>query len=83
MRRRNGDLRSQLSNEELFRATGASLIHGNHLRILRDAQENYPAWEAAIQGARKTPDYSHGELTLEVSLSPFLLKLCTLFSSLV
>jgi phosphatidylserine/phosphatidylglycerophosphate/cardiolipin synthase-like enzyme len=54
MRRRNGDLRSQLSNEELFRATGASLIHGNHLRILRDAQENYPAWEAAIQGARKT-----------------------------
>ena len=54
MRRRSGDLPSQLSNEELFRATGASLIQGNHLRILRDAQENYPAWEAAIQGARKT-----------------------------
>ncbi|RPJ39107.1 MAG: cardiolipin synthase B [Deltaproteobacteria bacterium] len=54
MRRRSGDLRSQLSNEELFRATGASLIHGNHLRILWDAQGNYPAWEAAIQGARKT-----------------------------
>jgi phosphatidylserine/phosphatidylglycerophosphate/cardiolipin synthase-like enzyme len=54
MRRRSDDLRSKLSNEERFRATGASLIHGNHLRILRDAQENYPAWEAAIQGARKT-----------------------------
>jgi phosphatidylserine/phosphatidylglycerophosphate/cardiolipin synthase-like enzyme len=54
MRRRSDNLRSQLSNEELLRATGASLIHGNHLRILRDAQENYPAWEAAIQGARKT-----------------------------
>lgn len=54
MRRRSDDLRSQLSNEEVLRATGASLIHGNHLRILRDAQENYPAWEAAIQGARKT-----------------------------
>ena len=54
MRRRTADLQSQMSNEELFRATGASLIHGNHLRILRDAQENYPAWEAAIQGARKT-----------------------------
>lgn len=48
------DLRSQLSNEDRFRATGASLIHGNHLRILRDAQENYLVWEAAIQGARKT-----------------------------
>ena len=54
MRRSNGERRNQLSNEGLFRATGASLIHGNHLRILRDAQENYPAWEAAIQGARKT-----------------------------
>src|SRR4030042_1269620 len=54
MRRRSDDLGRQLSNEELFRATGASLIHGNRLRILRDAQENYPAWEAAIQAARKT-----------------------------
>ena len=41
MSRGGGDLRTQLSNEELFRATGASLIHGNHLRILRDARENY------------------------------------------
>jgi len=54
MRRRSDDQRSKLSNEELFRATGASLIHGNHLRILRGARENYPAWEAAIQGAGKT-----------------------------
>jgi phosphatidylserine/phosphatidylglycerophosphate/cardiolipin synthase-like enzyme len=54
MKKRGDDLQSQLSNEELFRATGADLIHGNHLRILRDARENYPAWEAAIQGARKT-----------------------------
>ena len=49
----NGPLR-QLSDEELSRATGASLIPGNCLRILRDAQENYPAWEGAIQGAQKT-----------------------------
>ena len=54
MSRRHAELQSQMSNEERFRATGAPLIHGNHLRILRDAQENYPAWEAAIQGARKT-----------------------------
>jgi phosphatidylserine/phosphatidylglycerophosphate/cardiolipin synthase-like enzyme len=54
MRGKKSELRRKLSNEELFRATGAPLIHGNHLRILRDARENYPAWEAAIQGARKT-----------------------------
>jgi cardiolipin synthase len=54
MSRRSGGLRWQLSDEELFRATGAPLIHGNHLRILRDAQENYPAWESAIQDAQKT-----------------------------
>jgi cardiolipin synthase len=54
MRKRSCDRQSHLSNEELFRATGASLIHGNQLRILRDARENYPAWEAAIKGARKT-----------------------------
>ena len=54
MSRQGGDLRTQLSDEELFRATGASLIHGNHLRILWDAEGNYPAWEAAIQGARTT-----------------------------
>ena len=54
MRKRSCDRQNQLSDEELLRATGAPLILGNHLRILRDAQENYPAWEAAIQGARKT-----------------------------
>jgi cardiolipin synthase len=29
-------------------------VPGNGLRILRDAQENYPAWEAAVEGARRT-----------------------------
>jgi len=34
------------------RAAGAPLIGGNSVRILRDARENYPAWEAAIASAR-------------------------------
>ena len=27
---------------------------GNRLRVLRDARENYPAWAAAIESARRT-----------------------------
>jgi phosphatidylserine/phosphatidylglycerophosphate/cardiolipin synthase-like enzyme len=29
-------------------------VPGNRLRILCDARENYPAWEAAVEGARRT-----------------------------
>jgi phosphatidylserine/phosphatidylglycerophosphate/cardiolipin synthase-like enzyme len=36
------------------RSAGAPLVGGNSVRILRDARENYPAWEAAIRGARAT-----------------------------
>jgi cardiolipin synthase A/B len=43
-----------LTDEALFRATGAPLVRGNQLRILRDGEENYPEWMAAIEGARKT-----------------------------
>ncbi len=35
-----------------LRTTGAPLVHGNAVQILRDAGENYPAWLAAIRGAR-------------------------------
>lgn len=39
--------------EESFdRVTGAELIQGNEVRLLKDAAENYPAWLAAIEGAR-------------------------------
>jgi cardiolipin synthase A/B len=38
----------------LFRTSGASLVSGNRLRILRDGKENYPEWEAAIKKARNT-----------------------------
>jgi cardiolipin synthase len=36
------------------RATGSPLIHGNGVRLLVDAKENYPAWLEAIKGARRT-----------------------------
>ncbi|HXN05748.1 MAG TPA: phospholipase D-like domain-containing protein, partial [Nitrospiria bacterium] len=36
------------------RASGASLIPGNALRLLRNAKENYPAWLSALESARDT-----------------------------
>lgn len=33
------------------RVTGSKLIHGNFVRLLRDAAENYPAWLQAIEKA--------------------------------
>jgi cardiolipin synthase len=35
------------------RAAGAPLVEGNHLRLLEDARENYPAWLEAIGDARR------------------------------
>lgn len=36
------------------RAGGAPLVSGNAVRVLIDAAENYPAWEAAIRSATST-----------------------------
>jgi cardiolipin synthase len=36
------------------RATGAPLVPGNGVRLLIDAEQNYPAWLEAIKGARRT-----------------------------
>jgi cardiolipin synthase len=36
------------------RAAGAPLVAGNDVRVLLDAGENFPAWLAAIRGARRT-----------------------------
>jgi cardiolipin synthase len=36
------------------RATGAPLIRGNGVRLLVDAEQNYPAWLEAIRSARRT-----------------------------
>jgi cardiolipin synthase A/B len=40
------------AEQALSRAAGAPLIGGNSVRVLKDAGENYPAWLAAIDGAR-------------------------------
>ena len=43
-----------MADQAFSRAAGAPLVSGNAVRVLRDGAENYPVWEAAIRGARKT-----------------------------
>jgi cardiolipin synthase A/B len=43
----------KLSDEALSRAAGAFLIPGNRITLLKDAEENYPAWIKAIESAEK------------------------------
>ncbi len=42
-----------LANQAFSRAAGAALISGNNIRLLKDAQENYPAWLDAIRAAKR------------------------------
>jgi cardiolipin synthase len=42
-----------LADQAFSRAAGAPLIEGNRVRLLRDAEENYPAWLEAIGAARQ------------------------------
>ncbi len=44
----------QLAEQAFSRAAGAPLVPGNQVRLLKDAEANYPAWLAAIEGARRT-----------------------------
>src|ERR1051325_3018491 len=41
----------ELTDQALGRATGAPLISGNRLALLKDATENYPTWIRAIESA--------------------------------
>jgi cardiolipin synthase len=43
-----------LADQAFSRASGAPLVPGNRVRILRDAAENYPAWLEAITAAQQT-----------------------------
>ncbi|MES2565137.1 MAG: phospholipase D-like domain-containing protein, partial [Pseudomonadota bacterium] len=43
-----------LAEQAFSRAAGAPLVGGNSVRVLKDADENYPAWLAAIAAARHT-----------------------------
>ncbi len=44
----------QIAVGAMARTSGSPLTEGNGVRILHDAPENYPAWEKAIQSARRT-----------------------------
>lgn len=43
-----------LADQAFSRTAGSPLIGGNSVRLLRNAQENYPAWLAAIHSAERT-----------------------------
>jgi cardiolipin synthase A/B len=42
----------ELADRMFSRAAGAPLIGGNHVRLLEDGRENYPAWLEAIRSAK-------------------------------
>ena len=43
-----------IAAQAFSRAAGAPLVHGNHIRLLKDAGENYTAWLDAIFAAEET-----------------------------
>ena len=43
----------QAGTQALSRASGAPLVPGNQVRVLEDADGNYPVWLAAIRNARR------------------------------
>ncbi len=43
-----------LVEQGFARASGAPLVPGNDVRLLKDAAQNYPAWLEAINAARRT-----------------------------
>jgi cardiolipin synthase len=42
-----------VADQAFSRAAGAPLVEGNRVQLLRDAQENYPAWLDAINSAER------------------------------
>jgi cardiolipin synthase len=42
-----------IADQAFSRAAGAPLVEGNRVELLRDAQENYPAWLDAIHTAQR------------------------------
>src|SRR5262245_33186667 len=53
-RRNRLSVRQLLADHAFSRATGAPLINGNSVRLLKDAAENYPAWLDAIRSASRS-----------------------------
>src|SRR3954471_9947032 len=48
-----------LAEQAFSRAAGAPLVGGNSVRVLKDADENFPAWLAAIASAKRTVLFEH------------------------
>lgn len=48
-----------LAEQAFSRAAGAPLVAGNNVRVLKDADQNFPAWLAAIARARRTIFFEH------------------------
>ena len=48
-----------LAEQAFSRAAGAPLVGGNSVRVLKDAEENFPAWLDAIGRARRTVLFEH------------------------
>ena len=45
---------AEVGDRALERASGAPASEGNAVRLLLDAQQNFPAWLEAINGAQRT-----------------------------
>lgn len=74
---RRGGTELRLLAEQVFaRAAGAPLIGGNSVRILRDAGENYPAWLAAIGGARRSVLFENYIIADDATGREFVAALC-------
>lgn len=54
MGRTSIDLKRALTADAFLRTSGAPLVRGNSLRILRDGEENYPEWLKAIESAQRS-----------------------------
>jgi len=48
-----------LAEQAFSRAAGAPLVGGNSVRVLKDADENFPAWLEAIRRAERTIFFEH------------------------
>ncbi|HYH40561.1 MAG TPA: phospholipase D-like domain-containing protein [Burkholderiales bacterium] len=48
-----------MAEQAFSRAAGAPLVAGNSVRVLKDADENFPAWLEAIRGAQRTIFFEH------------------------
>jgi cardiolipin synthase len=48
-----------LAEQAFSRAAGAPLVSGNAVRLLKDADENFPAWLEAIAQAKRTIFFEH------------------------